>query len=137
MPFVQRTRGSKEAGLQTYARAVRLMPELRETELEYLSVRDWYMNTLARMEQYREALEQAKANGDHAFATELGNKMQGLQGQLADGRARVQRAAEGSWAEAFTLAAKRMLPKETLMLIDREADHLLGRPVHELTGPNK
>lgn len=133
MPFVSRTKGSKEMGIQTYARVVKLMPEVRDGELEYLSVRDWYMNTLAIKAQYEEALAQAKAANDDKLATEMGGKIHGVDGTLVDLRDRVRRAGEGSWAEAFYLCARTMLPKETMSALENEATHILGRPRHELS----
>lgn len=134
MVFVSRNMRSREIGIQTYARACRLMPELRDVELEYLSVRDYYMNMLARLAQFEEAFEQAKASGTPDDVAMFKHRVHSLQGAIKGERKRLQEVAEKSYAEAFFLAAKAMLPEEIRKTIELETEKLLGRPRHELHG---
>lgn len=134
MVFVSRNMRSREMGIQTYARACRLMPELREAELDYLSVRDYYMNMLARLAQFEEAFEQAKLSGTPSEIAEFKHRVYSLQGALKGERKRLQEVAEKSYAEAFFLCAKCMLPDEVRKTIELETEKLLGRPRHELHG---
>ena len=134
MPFIRLNKGSKALGVQTYAKAKALMPELREAELEYLSVRDWYVEQLNTLAQVEEHLAQAKADGRRDDVAVIGNRMQRIQADLIDARDRVRKAGERSWAEAFFLAADHMLSNEVLRAISIEADRLIGRQRHELEG---
>lgn len=132
MPFLSLTKGAKRSGIQTFARA-RLLPEpLQAVEMDYLDMRDWYVNQVGLIAQLEEARVQAKADRDFVRAKELINRLQGEQGKLTDFRDRTRMAGERSWAEAFYLSARHMLPKEALIAIEQEADKLLGRPRHEL-----
>ena len=132
MPFLALTKGSKAVGIQTYAKAVRLMPELREVELEYLSLRDWYVETLNLKAQLDEHLAQTKAAGNLADVREIGHRLHAVNSQLVDTKERVRLAGERSWAEAFVIAANHMLPRDVDRRINEEADRLLGRQRHEL-----
>jgi hypothetical protein len=132
MPFVGLTKGSKSRGIQTYARAMTLIPELRDVELEYLSIRDWYMQTLSILAQYEEAYVQAKASRDRALETEFRNKITAINSSLQDVRDRCRLAGERSFAEAVYLAMSKMLPSEVRATIEIEAENLLGRPRTEL-----
>lgn len=132
MPFLAMNRGAKQFGIQTYAKAKALMPELRDVELEYLSVRDWYVEQLNAIAQMEEHLAQAKAEDRKEDVASIGNRMQRIQAELIDARSRVKLAGERSWAEAFVLAADNMLPHDVLRALGMEADRLVGRQRHEL-----
>jgi hypothetical protein len=132
MPFFGLTKRSKQIGIQTHAKAIKLPEPLREAELEYLSVRDHYMQIVGLKAQYEEALAQAKAEGRKADADMFGKKIYGITSSLTDRRQRVKSIGEKSYAEAFHLAATMMLPKEIQMALETEAEKLLGRPRHEL-----
>ena len=132
MPFMRLTRGSKAAGIQTYAKAVRLPEQIRDHELEYLSARDWYANKLAQLAQFEEALAQAKAAGHREDIAVFSGKINGIQSHLIDARRKVKEAAERSYAETFMFVACLMLPDETRKAINVETERLLGRPAQEL-----
>lgn len=134
MVFVSLNKGSKRFGVQTFERAMKLAPSLRTPELEYLDMRDWYVNQLAVIAQLDEALAQAKAAADDDWIKELGVRLHTEQSKLRDYRDRVRLAGERSWAEAFFLAADHMLPEETREQISIQADAILGRTRHELKG---
>ena len=132
MPLPRLTKGAREKGVQTFQRVRSKLPrELTGVELDYLSMRDWYMNTLSRREQYEEALKQAKADGDEDFQVELGNKLQMINSNLIDVRDRVRKAGERSWAESFLLVAGCLLPPDVMKILSCQADELLGRVRHE------
>ena len=133
MPFFGLTKKSKQVGIQTYAKAIKLPEPSREVELEYLSVRDHYMQTVGIKAQYEEALAQAKAEGRKADVELFSNKIYGITSSLTDRRQRVKEIGEKAYAEAVYLAATAMLPKEIMMALEQEADNLLGRPRHELS----
>lgn len=137
MPFLALTKGSKQMGVQTYQRALRLAPELKDGEIAYLDMRDWYVNQVGLIAQMEEALSQAKAAGDSAAVKEIGGKLQYEQSRLRDVRDRVKEVGERSWSEAFYLAASVMLPKEARSAIEDQADKLLGRKRHELAKQQK
>lgn len=132
MPFFRLNKNSKQFGIQTYAKAIRLPDTLREVELEYLDARDWYMQTVGVLAQFQEALQQAKAENRPEDAKLFGNKIQALEGDLVDVRQRVRDIGEKSYAEAYYLAARLMLPKDTHKAIEIETEKLLGRARHEL-----
>jgi hypothetical protein len=132
MPFLALNRGSKQFGIQTYARAVKLAPPLKDPELEYLNMRDWYVNQIGLIAQLSERLQQAKAEGDMPTIKQLGGRLHTEEGKLVDVRRRARDIGERSWAEAFLLAATTMLPKESMSAIGQQADQLLGRQRHEL-----
>ena len=132
MPFISLTKGSKSYGVQTYARAKRLSEPLQGVEMEYLDVRDWYVNQVGLIAQLDEALAQAKKRRQNDRVTEIGNRLHAEQSKLRDLRDRVRLSGERSWSEAFYLAASHMLPKEALSAISTEADEILGRTRHEL-----
>lgn len=132
MPFLSLTKGAKRSGIQTFAKASRLMPELRDVEIDYLDARDWYVNQVNVLTQIKEALEQAKAGNNKLDIFELGRRMQSEEAKLRDVRERVRSAGEKSWSEAFHLAATVMLDRDALRSLEEEADRLLGRPRHEL-----
>lgn len=132
MPFLALNRGSKQFGIQTYQRAMKLAPPLKDPELAYLDMRDWYVNQLGLIAQLRERLEQAKAEGDLPAVKQVGGRISSEEGKLRDVKDRARQIGERSWAEAFLLAAETMLPKESLMAISQQADQLLGRMRHEL-----
>lgn len=134
MPFLNLTKGSRRFGIQTYQRAMQLAPPLKEPELAYLNLRDWYVNQIALLKQFEEALEQAKMEGDRQQVAELGKRLHHEACKLTDFRDRTRLAGERSWAEAFYLAATHMLPKDIKMQIEIQADQLIGRQRHELAG---
>lgn len=132
MPFMALNKGSKRFGVQTFQRASRLAQPLRDVELEYLDMRDWYVNQVGLVAQLEERLNQAKAANDRAAVDEVGARMQAEQGKLRDVRQRVRDIGEKSWAEAFYLACETMLPKEINFQLSMQADQILGRTRHEL-----
>lgn len=132
MPFLSLNRGTKQFGIQTYQRALRLTPPLKDPELAYLDLRDFYVNQVGLIEQLGEALTQAKAARDDSLVKELGGRLQSEQSKLRDFKQRVRDIGERSWAEAFYIAAVAMLPKESHTAISMQADQLLGRTRHEL-----
>jgi len=133
MPFLALTKGSKKFGVQTYERAMRLAAPLKDAELQYLDVRDHYVNHRAILAQLDEALKQAKEADDKEYVASLGHRILGLQATLSDLRERTRLIGERSWAEAFVLASEHMLSKESLSAISIQADSLLGRCRHEIT----
>lgn len=132
MPFVSLNKGSKQFGIQTFARARRLPDVLQGVEMEYLAMRDWYVNQLAIKAQVEEEREQCKRAGDAARVGELNNRLHAISSSLTDFRDRCRTAGEKAWAEAFLIVAEAMLPKEVMKAIGMEADQLLGRQRHEL-----
>jgi len=132
MPFFSTNRRSKELGIQTYAKAVRLPPEIAKHELDYLTFRDWYMNQVARQAQYDEELSQARKAGDKARVDELGAKLRQLQDGLQEKKRRVKLAGERSYAECYMLIAKHMLSTEANICINDAVEGFIGRPLHEL-----
>ncbi|WP_286963902.1 hypothetical protein [Methylobacterium sp.] len=132
MPFLSLTKGAKRAGIQTFAKASLLMPELRGVEIEYLDARDWYVNQVNVITQIKEALDQAKAGKNELDVADLGRSLHAEESKLKDVRERVRSAGERSWAEAFHLAATIMLSHENMRALEEETDRLLGRPRHEL-----
>jgi hypothetical protein len=132
MPFLRLTRGSKQRGIQTFARVQRLMPEIRESEIEYLNMRDWYVQELAVLAQFEERLEQAQNEGLTHEIGAIRNKIHGVQSRLIDMKERVRLAGERSFAEAYYLCADAMLNKEARVAIEMAAEEILGRPRHEL-----
>lgn len=133
MPEVSVTKGAKQMGWQTYAKAQRIKHEgLRELELEYLNMRDWYTNQLSHLAQWEEALAQAERAKDRDRIDECKHRVGSIQGVLRDARTRVKDAGQRSWAEAFYLVAEGLLPPEAQRVLREEADHLVGRPRDEL-----
>ena len=135
MPFLSLNRGSKQFGIQTYQRAMKLAPPLKDLELAYLDMRGWYVNQIGLIAQLEERLAQAKAEGDLPTIKQLGGRLQSEGGKLQDVRRRTREVGERSWAEAFLLAAETMLPKESMTAIGMQADQILGRRRHELKKP--
>ena len=132
MPVFAMTKNTRERGLQTFAAAMQLPADLREHELDYLSVRDAYTNLVARKAQFDEALHQAKAIGDKEDIRLFQAKVHAAQSQLVDLKQRVKAAGEKSFAEAFMVSARAMLSKEAFQAVDKEAERLIGRGPHEL-----
>lgn len=127
MPLMGLTKNAKRDGVQTFARANRLPPEIRGAEIEYLDLREWFSFQLSRLAQFREALDQAKAEGKHADAVEFGNKMSGIQNEITYAREQVRNAGKRSFAEAVAFVAARMLAPEARKAIWDEAELLIGR----------
>lgn len=128
------TKDVREFGLQTHSRAMRMPPQLRDAELEYLDIRDWFSFELSRLAQFQEALEQAKTDGNDADADMFSKKIHGIQAGLVDARERVRTAAMRSYAETVVFVAKRMLPKEVWLAIEDEVRRLIGRGPVEIRG---
>ncbi|MEM7529076.1 MAG: hypothetical protein AAF416_15605 [Pseudomonadota bacterium] len=127
MPIMRMTKNAKRDGMQTYAFAHKLPSPLQEVELEYLDVRDMYVNEVARREQFEEALVQAKRECNEQDIRTFSNKIHAISAKLEDVRARVRSAGERSWCEAFHIAACSMVPADVRKKIEAEADKLLGR----------
>lgn len=132
MPFFSTNKRSKAIGIQTYAKAVRLPPEIAKHELEYLTFRDWYMNQVARQAQYEEEIIHCNKTGDKKRAHELGAKLRSLQDSLQEKKRRVQLAGERSYAECYLHIAEFLLPTETRIALQDAVESFLGRPMHEL-----
>ncbi|MEM1152392.1 MAG: hypothetical protein AAGI03_17935 [Pseudomonadota bacterium] len=137
MPIFAMTKQTKANGLQTFSHASRLPAPLRDVELQYLSIRDHYMNEVARRDQFEEALEQAKAAGNEEDCALFRRKIHRINSSLTDLRQRVRSAGEKSWAEAYFLAASAMLPLEAKTAIEDAANRLIGRERHELSKARK
>lgn len=132
MPFVKRTKGSMQQGLQTFERVMRLAPEIRDAELEYLDIRDWYMKQLAIEAQFEEERAQAERSGDGRRERELSHKLHGIKSSLHDVRERVKLAGMQSYESAFYMLACRLLPPEVRRALDTQTERLLGRGRSEL-----
>lgn len=132
MAVLSVTKGTRQRGLQTYANVQRLLPELRDAELQYLDVRDWYINEVARKAQYDEALAQAKAAGDAGAIKEFANKVHGIQCNLEEARQRVKAAGEMSYAAAFLFVARKMLGNNARRAVEEATERMLGRGPQEL-----
>lgn len=136
MPFVGRTKGSIKAGLQTYANVMRRVPdEFRGEELEYLSLRDAYMNKLARYEQLAERLAQLKMGpADTDELREVGNLLHGVQASLQEMRKKVKDAGGDSYAAVYVWVSEQLLSQEVRAIIGKETERIIGRPAQELRG---
>lgn len=132
MPFFATNKRSKVLGIQTYAKAMRLPPEIAKHELDYLTYRDWYMNQVARQAQFEEEITQANKAGDKKRVAELGMKLRSLQDSLQGNKQRVQMAGERSYAECYLHLSHLMLSQEARIAIQDAVEAFLGRPMHEL-----
>jgi hypothetical protein len=131
------TKGTRARGIQTRAAARRLPEPLVGAELQYLDLRDWYLDMLNQLAQYNEMLSQSQQAHDKAATEQSRNKIHYIQADLTDTRQRVRNLGEKAFAEAFYLAAERMLPRDIFSKINQSAESLLGRERHELSTPRR
>lgn len=132
MPFMAITKRAKAMGIQTFARVQKLPEPFKTHELEYLSIRDRYVQTVGRIAQYEEALKQAKVSGDKDHVKELGQKLHGLMASLQGEKLLVQSMCSRSYAEAFRFVASQLLTPEAKEVLNREVEALLGRAENEV-----
>jgi hypothetical protein len=138
MSSVGYTKGSRKDGITTFAFASRLQPpELREAELEYVNLRNWYAEKVNRLEQAQEQYDQGKKAGDEALMKSASGIVHGIQADLVDIRDRVRLMGGRSYAEAFYFVANAMLSVEARKAIDEETERLIGRKRHELRRRDK
>lgn len=132
MPILRMNKQAR--GIQTWDRARRLLPELQEAEFEYLTIKDYYVNELAALAQFEEALKDAKRRGDLEEIKHIGSRLKNIHDKLTGLRADMKDAGELSWCKAFHKAAWAMLSKEAFGRLEKGADDLMNRPRHEIIG---